>query len=137
MLPFLLCFSFYISALKTRLKKPFMNDRFFSLSFVVDFFKLCVFFRSPLPHPKMSSLDMFEESPVLEAGGGSSSEAADAPPEDEEVVVEEAVGSVLTDRTNTIHRDQVRFYILCPSRKPLLPAAVTHVYFSDAGPHAV
>jgi hypothetical protein len=58
----------------------------------------------------MSSLDMFEESPVLEAGGGgSSNEAAGSPPEDEEVV-EEAVGSVLTDRTNTIHIDQVRFY---------------------------
>jgi hypothetical protein len=55
----------------------------------------------------MSSLDMFEESPVLEAGGGgSNSEAAGSPPE----VEEEAVGSVLTDRTNTIHRDQVRFY---------------------------
>jgi hypothetical protein len=64
----------------------------------------------------MSSLDMFEESPVLEAGGGgSSSEAAGGPIEDEEVVVEEAVGSVLTDRTNTIHIDQVRFYIFCPS----------------------
>jgi hypothetical protein len=56
----------------------------------------------------MSSLDMFEESPVLEAGGGgSNSEAAGSLPEHEE-----AVGSVLTDRTNTIHRDQVRFYIL-------------------------
>jgi hypothetical protein len=56
----------------------------------------------------MSSLDMFEESPVLEAGGGgSNSEAAGSLPEHEE-----AVGSVLTDRTNTIHIDQVRFYIL-------------------------
>jgi hypothetical protein len=80
-----------------------VNDRF-----LVDFlFKLCVFFSDSPPNPKMSSLDMFEESPVLEAGGGgNSSEAAGSPPEDSEVV-EEAVGSVLTDRTNTIHIDQV------------------------------
>jgi hypothetical protein len=113
--------------MKTRLKKPFVNDRFISLSCVVDCFKLCFFSESP-PSPKMSSLDMFEESPALEAG--SSSEAAGSPPE----VEEEAVGSVLTDRTNTIHRDQVRFYILCPSRKPRLPAAVPHVSCSDAVP---
>jgi hypothetical protein len=85
-----------------------VNDRF-----LVEFlFMLCVFFSDSPPNPKMSSLDMFEESPVLEAGGGgSSSEAAGSPPEDSEVV-DEAVGSVLTDRTNTIHIDQVRFCIL-------------------------
>ncbi len=89
------------------------------------------FFSDSPPNPKMSSLDMFEESPVLEAGGGGgSSEAAGGPPE----VEEEAVGSVLTDRTNIIHRDQVRFYSVCPSRKPSLPAAAPHVYFSDALP---
>ncbi len=54
---------------------------------------------------------MFEESPVLEAGGGGSNvEVAGSPPEEEEVV-EEAAGSVLTDRTNTIHRDQVIVHI--------------------------
>ncbi len=88
---------------------------FLSVICCLTFLSFVFFFRLPT-YPKMSSLDMFEESPVLEAGGGgSSSEAAGSPPEDEEVV-EEAVGSVLTDRTNTIHRDQVRFYILCPSR---------------------
>jgi hypothetical protein len=75
------------------------------------FLSFVFFFQIPPPNTKMSSLDMFEESPALETGGGSNSEAASGPPEDAEVV-EEAVGSVLTDRTNTIHIDQVRFYIL-------------------------